>query len=86
MTQMTVRGIDEQLHTVLKEMAAQKGVSVNRLVLDALQEAAGLLPTRANQPRRYHDLDDLAGTWSEAEYSEFQATLEQQRGIDSDLW
>lgn len=85
MTQLTVRGIDEQLHKVLKEKATQSGVSVNHLVLDALKQIAGMSPKR-HPPQRYHDLDHLAGTWTVEEYEEFQAALDQLRTVDSELW
>lgn len=86
MTQLTVRGIDAQLHKALKEDAQKRGVSVNRIVLDALRQMAGLEQPRGQRPMRHHDLDHLAGAWTEAEFEEFQAAIEQQRTIDPELW
>jgi hypothetical protein len=81
MTQLTVRGVDEQLLRALKERASQRGISVNRLVLDTLRQMEGLGPNR-NTQQRYHDLDYLVGTWSDEEYEEFQTALAQQRQIE----
>ena len=85
MTQLTVRGVDEQLLIALKAQATQRGMSVNRLVLEALRKMTGQTPDR-QAPQRFHDLDDLAGTWTEEAYAEFQAALVQQRQIDPELW
>ena len=86
MTQLTVRGVDAKLHNALKETAQQKGVSVNRVVLDALRQAAGLEPASGQSQQRHHDLDYLAGTWTAAEYDEFMAALTEERSIDDELW
>lgn len=34
----------------------------------------------------HHDLDHLAGTWSDEEAAEFDAALAEQRKIDPELW
>ena len=34
----------------------------------------------------YHDLDHLAGSWSEQEAAEFDRALAEQRRIDPELW
>lgn len=36
--------------------------------------------------QRHHDLDHLAGTWSEEAAAEFDAALAEQRKIDPELW
>ena len=86
MTQLTVRGVDAKLHNALKETAQERGVSVNRVVLDALRKAAGVEPAGGQSQQQYHDLDYLAGTWTAAEYDEFMAALTDHRSIDDELW
>lgn len=85
MTQLTVRGVDEQLLNSLKKTAIERGVSVNRLVLEALRQMTGLA-SDGQAVQRHHDLDYLAGTWTAEEYANFQAALDQQRQIDTELW
>ncbi len=34
----------------------------------------------------YHDLDHLAGTWSDEDYSEFQKKVADFEKLDKDLW
>ncbi|MBD3322467.1 MAG: hypothetical protein GF350_15300 [Chitinivibrionales bacterium] len=36
--------------------------------------------------QEHHDLDYLAGTWSEKEKKEFDSTLKKMRTIDMEMW
>ncbi|MEZ4837323.1 MAG: hypothetical protein R2873_35895 [Caldilineaceae bacterium] len=85
MKQLTIRGIDSRLDHFLKQEAERRGQSVNRYVLSILRVAAG--EERDAQPAvRFDDLDHLAGTWTAAEYAEFEQNLATQRSIDEELW
>lgn len=85
MKAITLRNIPPRLAEVLEHDAAETGLSLNRTVIRLLEKGAGLeqAPRKA---RVYHDLDHLAGTWSEAEAAEFDAELARQRQIDPELW
>ena len=86
MKQLTVRGVENELHQRLKSEAERRGLSVNRYVLSLLKQAVG--PTEPNtlQKQVFDDLDHLAGTWSQEDADEFDRTLKQQRYIDGELW
>jgi plasmid stability protein len=83
MATFTLRGYDADLEKALKETSARRGISVNRLILDTLRDA---LLGGGKKPRRYDDLDSLAGTWSVAEEAEFDAAVEEFERIDGELW
>lgn len=85
MKQLTVRGVDEKLHQTLQKKANQQGVSMNRYVLYLIKESVGLA-TSSLPAQEFDDLDDLAGTWTEAEYAEFATNLDAQRQIDAEMW
>lgn len=85
MKQLTIRGVDEKLHKTLQDKAEQQGVSMNRYVLYLIKESVGLA-ARGLPEQEFDDLDDLAGTWTEAEYTEFTHSLEEQRPIDAEMW
>ncbi|MBI1297944.1 antitoxin [bacterium] len=85
MTQLTVRGIDAKLHQYLKQEAERRGESVNRYVLSLLRNAAGD-ESNTQKTLRHHDLDHLAGTWSEDEFEAFDRQLAAQRTIDEEIW
>lgn len=78
--QYTVRSISPRLHRALKDKAAERGVSLNSLVVQALETEAGL---RAEQPT-YTDLDDLFGTW--VHDKAVDRALREQRRVDPRDW
>ena len=41
---------------------------------------------KKTEPSPYHDLDDLAGSWSKEEAKAFDKALARQRVIDPTLW
>jgi plasmid stability protein len=85
MTQLTVRGIDETLHQEIKIHAKERGLSVNRYVVELLREATGQIEP-SGEIVVYHDLDHLAGTWSAEEADAFEQLLLEQRQVDEELW
>ena len=81
MPDLLIRDVDPVVVDNIKLAARQRGVSVNRLVAETLTEcfAGDALP-------HYHDLDALAGTWSERDLREFEAAIEPLRKVDQQLW
>lgn len=86
MKQLTVRGVDRALDESLRQEAERRGLSVNRTVLALLRESFGLVENGSPPTTIYHDLDHLAGTWSDEEYDVFQGALREQRSIDEEIW
>ena len=86
MKAITLRNLPPELSREIESRSQILGLSLNKTVLKLLQEA--LLP-QEDAPlgaRRHDDLDELAGSWSEAEAAEFDRSLEAQRQIDPELW
>ncbi|HXI14264.1 MAG TPA: hypothetical protein VNM92_16720 [Thermoanaerobaculia bacterium] len=84
MKAITVRNIPPEVQKLIRERSRKKRLSANRAVLDLLLDQAGAVTKR--QPRLHHDLDELAGWWSEAESRSFDEAVALQRGIDEELW
>lgn len=84
MTTMTLRGIDDSVARTLKERARQEETSVNAITLKILKEALGL--EKRKRTATYHDLDQLAGTWSPQEYDDFIAATAVFEKVDEDMW
>ncbi|MDA0322512.1 MAG: hypothetical protein O2923_07335 [Verrucomicrobia bacterium] len=78
--QYTIRGVSERLDRVLRERAADYGVSLNEASLKVLARGLGLDEGAVAN----HDLDDLAGTWVQDEA--FDAAMKEMDRIDEDLW
>ncbi len=84
MKAITLRNLPPQLDRTIRERAKKKGVSVNKVVIGLLQDHLG--ESERKTVRRYHDLDDLSGSWTRQEAEAFDRALEKQRGIDSEMW
>lgn len=84
MTTMTVRGIDDSLAQTLKELAHSQGVSLNTLALRLIREATGV--NKRKRTALHHDLDCLAGTWSEEDEAIFKQAVEPFDMIDAEIW
>jgi hypothetical protein len=84
MATMTVRGIDTEVAKLLKDQANSEGISVNALLLKMVKESLGI--EKKKRTKIYHDLDHLAGTWSEKDFKEFQKNVEYLEKVDKELW
>ena len=86
MRQLTVRGISIELHHALRSRAGDRDLSINRYVLAILQRAVGQTGGRHQTEVEFHDLDHLAGTWTQQELGDFEKHLVAQRPVDEELW
>lgn len=82
MATFTIRSTDERLNQQLKRESRKRGVSVNRLVVETLKDA--LLGD--DKRRRFDDLDEFSGLWSDAEAAEFDEAVRGFSEIDRELW
>jgi plasmid stability protein len=78
MSQLTIRGVSDQLAERLRVLARERGESVNSTVLALLERALGL-DARRERLARY-------ATWTEDDFGEFERALAEQRQVDHDLW
>ena len=84
MSTMTIRGLDELTIKALKEKARKEGTSVNAALVKLLQEELGL--KKKKRTIVHNDLDQLAGTWSDKDYKEFQKIIKDFETIDKTIW
>jgi hypothetical protein len=84
MKTVTLRNIPHTLDRMIGARGRAKKMSLNKAVIDLLEEHLGSsIPSKESE---YHDLDDLAGVWSQQEADAFDKALTRQRSIDKDLW
>ncbi len=86
MRQMTIRGFDRRLERYLRELASERGISLNRAALAVLRRGAGLEPEQRRGRGVGAALDRFVGCWSSDEEREFLAAIEPLEQIDPDLW
>ncbi len=80
---ITVRGIDEEISSKLKQLAKKENKSVNKFILDIIKQNIGM---KKRYRKEHHDLDHLFGQWTNDEFEKIQEIIESQRKIDIDLW
>lgn len=81
MASMLLRGLDPDLIQSIEREASRRGVSVDRLIAEALAECFA-----DHSMRRFDDLDALAKTWSTADLREFERAIEPLTKVDDQLW
>ena len=77
-TQLTIRGVTDELNRRLTKLGKSKGQSVNTVALRILEDAVGI-DARRQRLDRYM-------TWSSSDLKDFEAALKDQRVIDDELW
>lgn len=77
-SQLTIRGVSDDLNRRLTRLGKTKGQSVNSVALRILEDAVGI-DARRQRLERYM-------TWSPADLKEFDAAIRDQRVIDDELW
>ena len=82
MKTMTVRNIPTELAQALEKERRKRGTSLNRTVLALLRNALGV----ASQAAPSNGLRQLAGTWSEAEYKQFEQAVAPLSEVDEAMW
>lgn len=77
----TIRQIDDETYTRLKQQSAKAGLSLNKFILNCLEKITG-----HSTEKEYHDLDEFIGTLSPRDSKAIDETVTQARKIDRDLW
>ena len=87
MNQLTVRGFDEELERRLRQVAKERGVSLNQAALILLREGAGLGRRGRGSAQVVGDsLDELIGSWSAGDERAFRQAISIFETIDPRLW
>lgn len=86
MKQLTIRGFSKELAKRIRELALREGISLNRAALRLMRRGAGLEDSTMRQNVVGSSLDDLIGTWSDEEASEFMESVEDFGQIDESMW
>ena len=79
-----LRGLPIAVMNRLKLAAQKQDTSVNLLIIRFIEQGIGY--SHEVRKNTHHELDKLAGTWSEEEAAEFQRNTADFEKIDKDLW
>lgn len=78
---LNIRGIGDSLYGRIKSEAQSRGLSINKFLVASLSGLFG-----EKEKLEYHDMDDLFGDLSEAEYKQVEEAIAESRVIDDELW
>ena len=81
MKQLTVRGFGDELAKTIRRLANRDGSSLNRAAVKLMRRGAGLEDGQGPDTVG-SSLDDLIGTWSDAEADEMERALRHFETID----
>ena len=78
---IVIENLDDTSATWIEQEAKHRGLSIEQIILELVQKAA-----KHAQLETYHDLDDLAGTWSDEQADEFLRVIADFERVDETLW
>ena len=82
MKTMTIRNVPPDLAAALDGERRRRGLSLNRTVLELMRQALGL----GEDGPHSNGLRQMAGTWSEAEFRQFEKNAAPFARIDDEIW
>ena len=85
---ITITDVDAATLQRLETEARRRGVDIGTLTRDVLRQAVPPAEAQPASPtsQPHHDLDAPAGTWSEADASAFETSVQGFTRIDPELW
>jgi hypothetical protein len=85
MSNLYVRGVDDTAVLRLKDEAKSRGMSLNAYLVELIQRSASVTAGGGRHPL-YHDLDDVAGTWTPEDAQDVNESQRALETVDEDLW
>ncbi len=82
---VTIDNLNAGVFDWLQVEARRRGVDVKDVIKEIIEDRLVPLANRSVD-QTYHDLDDLAGTWSAEEAAAFLSATADMRRCDEDLW
>ena len=84
-TNITIQNLDDTTSEWIGNEARRRGISVESLVVELIRKGMST-GQQTPQLQSYHDLDSLAGTWSEEQEAEFLNAIADFEQVDKKLW
>lgn len=84
MSVITLRGLSPQAEKKLRGSATANGKSINRFLIDLIEDK--LLGSKTGKPQEYDDLDHIIGKMTPEDVLCVEESVVEQRKIDDELW
>lgn len=82
---LTIDNLDDATAEWLRREARRRGIGEQAVALHLIRQAITLAEEKTKL-KTYHDLDTLAGTWSQEEAEEFARATRDFSTVDESLW
>ena len=87
MDQITLRGIPADIESLARKEAKNKSLSLNKAFLYLLRKGADQLAmNRRGKKHRGSEFGPFLGLWGKDEAAGYDASMQDQRQIDKELW
>ena len=84
MKSITIHNLEPDLERGIVDYAKKYGLSLNKAIKRLLRESMNLSPEKKSGKKA--DFSDLAGTWTQEEYDEFEKNTAIFEKIDEEMW
>jgi hypothetical protein len=84
MSQITLRGIDNETEKKIRREAKRKGKSLNKIILEMINQHRGQKKEEQELPA--NSLRKLAGGWTQKEADRFLDSIKSCEQIDEAMW
>ena len=84
MKSITIHGLDDDLDHLIRSIASEEGLSLNKTIKKILRSALGL--ETQGKRARHGEFQDLFGVWSESDLREFQEKTADFSKVDPADW
>lgn len=84
-TAIVIQDIDDATAEWIREEVVRRGIKEDLLVLQLLRDGIRIANERS-LIQQHHDLDSLAGTWSEEQAAEFASAESDFERVHEKLW
>lgn len=84
MKSITIHNLDPELEKGITSKSRRLGLSLNKTIKKLLRQSMNLSPKKKSNKKT--DFSDLAGTWTQEEYEEFERNTKDQEKIFKEDW
>jgi hypothetical protein len=82
MNQITLRKIPKRVDVLIRSISVKQNKSINKTIIILLEKALGL----KDDSNKKRNLSKFSGTWSNAEFDEFEKNTKIFSKIDKEIW
>lgn len=82
---ITIDNLDDEVLERLRNEAKRRGVGVSAVISELIEESLAPVSQAGGKESR-HDLDALAGTWSDEQAEAFLRAVADFGRVDEDMW